>query len=183
MRRFRYGEMAMKCPNCGTENVDQARFCQSCARPLGPAYSQPQAYIASQPSQTSKAGLSGLKLAILIVVIIALLLAPIIIYTAPLSKIKVIVSHSEYSSIGVDIYIDGTLKGSVGINPGTTIVGIWSVTAGTHTVQIDRGDWYFVDNWFFDDYWDYEGPDGYADFTYAYEVGPLYTKNVRVTLT
>ena len=83
----------------------------------------------------------------------------------------------------MDVYIDGVLKGSVGVSPGTTIVGVWSVDAGTHTVQIDRGYWYYdPGGWFTDPYHYSEGPDGYADFTYAYEVGPLTTKNVYVDL-
>jgi hypothetical protein len=119
---------------------------------------------------------------ILVVVIIALVLTPVIIYTAPLSKIKVIVSHSEHSSIGVDVYIDGVLKGSIGVSPGTTTVGTWSVVAGTHTVQVDWGSWNYYVGWF-SSYWEYYEPDGYSDFTYAYEVGPLYTKDVRITLS
>lgn len=105
-----------------------------------------------------------------------------LVYTQPWSKIKVIVSHSEHGDIGVVVYIDGILKASVGISPGTTIVGVWSVNAGTHAIQIDRGAWYYHDGWL-SNYWYSESPDGVTDFTYAYQVGPLYTKNVYITLS
>jgi len=35
--------MEMKCPNCGAENQDSARFCQMCARPLQASYQTPVA--------------------------------------------------------------------------------------------------------------------------------------------
>lgn len=115
-----------------------------------------------------------------------MVLIPVLAYSMSWSKIKVIVSHSEMGSIGVNVYIDGVLKGSVGGSPGTTILGFWSVDAGSHTVQIDAGYWYtyIITHWFAPDEYvnAYEGPDGVADFTYAYDVGPLTTKNVYIDL-
>jgi uncharacterized OB-fold protein len=35
-RRFSYEAMAMRCPSCGTENPDGARFCQMCGRLVAP---------------------------------------------------------------------------------------------------------------------------------------------------
>ena len=132
-----------------------------------------------------------------VVVLLVVLSVVGLIYNQPWSKIKVIITHSEYSSINVGVYIDGVLKGSIGVSPGTSIVGVWSVNAGTHTVQIDNGHWdvspgywYTVTHWFSPDetFWvpatyNYVAQDGTADITYAYEVGPLTTKNVYFTLS
>jgi hypothetical protein len=61
----------MRCPNCGTENIDQARFCQACARPLGPAYAvmPAPAQVAQPPSKDHTA--------IIVVVVIIVILAVI----------------------------------------------------------------------------------------------------------
>lgn len=103
------------------------------------------------------------------------------------SSVRGILAHSEYGEITVNVYIDGVLKGAVGISPGVTIVGVWSVVEGTHTVQIDRGDWYvqLVEHWFSPDEYvnTYAPPDGAPDFAYDYEVGPLYTKNAYFSLS
>ncbi len=82
------------------------------------------------------------------------------------------------------MYIDGVLRASVGVSPGGwKIIGVWSVTAGTHTVSVDGGDWYYYSGgWFTDPYWYYEEPDGTPDVAYAYEVAPLNTKNAYIQL-
>ena len=41
----------MKCPQCGTENVEQARFCGKCGRELDVAPAQP---VAAQPVQQTR---------------------------------------------------------------------------------------------------------------------------------
>lgn len=172
----------MKCPKCGREVPNETSFCAVCGSPVGVAHAiatQDAQKLANERSRKTPDWL----IVCIILAVVAIIMIPVLAYSMPWSKIKVTVSHQEHGEIGVDIYIDGILKGSVGIDRGTTIVGVWSVDAGTHTVQIDSGDWYFVDNWLFADYWAYEGPDGYADFTYAYEVGPLNTKNVYITVS
>ena len=181
----------MKCPNCGTENDENAKFCQVCGWALGPAYDQ----IIIQPPTASK---SILKWILVLIVVLILVGAGVgAIYTQAWSKIKVLVTHSDYSRIGVGIYIDGVLKASVGVDPGTSIVGVWSVVAGTHTVQVDAGHWhvdpgywYTITHWLSPDEtvwvpatYTYIAADGFADITYAYGVGPLYTKNVYITLS
>jgi hypothetical protein len=104
----------------------------------------------------------------------------------PWSGSKLIIQQNQHSTIGVDVYIDGVLKASVGVGTGTMIVGVWSVVAGSHMVQVDGGDWHqgVITHQFSPDeyYWHYEGPDGTADISYAYEVGPLATENVYYDL-
>jgi len=172
--------MAMKCPKCGTENDDRSKFCQACGWALGPSYDQ-------RPVQVPTAKKTTPTWIIALVVILVLIVGGIgASYSMPWSKIKVIVTHSEYSTIGVDVYIDGVLKASIGANPGTSILGVWSVVAGTHMVQIDAGSWHqgVITHWFSPDeyYWDYVAPDGTTDVSYAYEVGPLTTKNVYMSV-
>jgi hypothetical protein len=174
-------ENYLKCPNCGTGNDDNAKFCQACRWALGPAYAQ-------RPTQVPTATRSIPIWVIVLIVVLILAGAGIgAVYSMPRSKIKVIVSHSEYSSIGVNVYIDGVLKSSTGVSPGTSILGVRSVVAGTHTVQIDCGGWYtqVITHWFSPDetVHNYVAPDGKVDITYAYEVGPLYTKNVYFALS
>ncbi len=173
-------EKNAKCPMCGRAVPETSRFCEVCGSPVGPAIAE-----MSQPGtapQQSTHKTPEWTIVVIVLVVIAVIMIPALAYSMPWSKIKIIVTHDQYSQVGVDVYIDGVMKGSVGVSPGTTIVGVWSVTAGTHTVQIDRGSWWWDEGWFSSS-WEYSEPDGHADFTYAYEVGPLYTKNVYVTLT
>jgi len=88
------GEMAMKCPNCGTENPETARFCQACARTLGPAYIQGLGTPASVPPsvqgrnprsrRTTWLVASAVAIAIVIVVLLAVVLNP---STSPVASI------------------------------------------------------------------------------------------------
>ena len=129
-------EKYLKCPKCGTGNEENAKFCQACGWALGPAYAQ-----IPVPVPTAKRSIS--TWVVVLVVVLVLLVAGIgAVYTQAWSKIKVIITHSEYSSIGVVILIDGISKALISVSPGESIVGVWSVVAGTHTVQIDRGYWY-----------------------------------------
>jgi len=197
--------MAMKCLNCGTENPEGKAFCGDCGatlpQPPPPPPVQPMQYAPAQyaPIQKKPGWLeSNWKGLVGVVVVLVILAGGLgLVYSQPWSKIKVIITNSEYSSIGVNVYIDGVLKSSTGVSPGISIVGVWSVSAGTHTVQIDNGHWdvspgywYTVTHWFSPDetFWvpttyNYVAEDGTADITYAYEVGPLYTKNVYFTLS
>jgi len=102
----------------------------------------------------------------LVVVVIVVLAIVGLIFTQPWSKIKVIVYHDSYGAIELTVYIDGVLKASTEVASGT-IVGVWSVTPGSHDVWVDRGSYMW----------------GSPDFAYTYEVGPLTTKNVYVDLS
>jgi hypothetical protein len=174
------GDMAMTCPKCGTGNDENAKVCQACGWALEPAHAQRPAQVLTDNAIQARA----LVLVIVVILVVAGVGAP---YLMPLSKIKLIVTHNEYSSIGVRVYIDGISKGLIGVSAGTSIVGVWSVVAGTHTVALDRGHWdvLLITQWPDPDEYvnNYDGPDGTVDFTYAYDVGPLYTKNVFIDLS
>jgi hypothetical protein len=173
-------EKYLKCPNCGRGVPDNVRFCEFCGRPVGDAVAQ----MSVQSPTVKKANTSWI---VVVVVVLILLGAGIgAVYSMPWSKIKLIVEQNQHGQIGVDVYINGVLKASVGIGLGTTIVGVWSVVAGSHMVQVDGGEWHqgVITHLFSPDeyYWYYEGPDGTADISYTYEVGPLSTKNVYYNL-
>ncbi|MCJ7464877.1 MAG: zinc ribbon domain-containing protein, partial [Thermoplasmata archaeon] len=166
-------EKYLKCPNCGAGNPEGKMFCGDCGAalpqppPVQPTQRTPAQY-ASIPQRPGwlESNWKGLVGVIVVLVILAGGLG--MVYSQPWSKIKVIVSHSEYSSIGVVVLIDGISKGLIAVSPGESIVGVWSVNAGTHVVQIDRGQWgvYVITHWFSpDEYVNYyEPPDGTLDF-------------------
>jgi hypothetical protein len=178
--------MEMKCPVCQSENPEGKKFCGDCGgvlpQPTVPSEEQPVLAVSTQPKGWLA---SHWKILASIAIVLVVVLASIgLIYTQSWSKIKVLVAHDEHSTIGVNIYIDGVLKASVGVSPGGwKIIGVWATTAGSHTVAIDSGAWhYYPGGWLTDPYWYYEEPDGELDFVYTYEVGPLYTKNAYVQL-
>jgi len=201
IRTWRNGmaEKYLKCPSCGAGNPEGKMFCGDCGTSLPqppPPPVQPMQPVYAQPKPNwIRSNWKGL---VSVVVVLLFVLSIVgLVYSQPWSKIKVLVTHSDYISIGVMVYIDGVLKASVGANAGTSIVGVWPVVAGSHTVEIDSGHstlipgyWYVVTHWFSPDeyFWvpdsrEVVAPDGAIDFTYTYSVGPLYTKNVYITLS
>ena len=176
----------MRCPKCGRETPDDVGFCPVCGSPVGLAYAQ-ASQEAQRVAKEKPKKLPDWVVVCIVLLVIVIVAIPTLSYSMPWSKIKVIVSHGEYGSIGVVVLIDGISKALIGVSPGESIVGVWSVDAGTHTVQLDRGYWYVqvITHWFSPDEYvnTYVAPDGTIDFTYAYEVGPLTTKNVFITLS
>ena len=65
-----YGEMAMKCPKCGREVLDNGSYCAVCGSPVGIAYAQAQ-YAIQKPSQEKK-GTSTALIVVVVVVIVAI---------------------------------------------------------------------------------------------------------------
>ena len=153
----------MKCPVCGAENLEGKKFCGDCGASIPPPAPTPSLpVVPAKPSWFA----SNRKAAIAIIVVIIVVVASVgLVYTLPLSKIKVIVTH-DGGPIKVAVYIDGELKASVDISQGTTTVGAWAVAPGTHSVWVDEGSWMW----------------GNPDFANTYDVGPLSTKNVYAIL-
>jgi hypothetical protein len=178
----------MKCPNCGTENPEGKKFCGDCGamipQPPPPPPVEPMQPTAVQPKQ-SRLSSNWRGLTALIVVLVVVFAMVGLVYSQPWSKIKVIVSSEYALQIGVEVYIDWNVKATVGVDAGTTIVGVWPVETGSHVVSLDHGTWdvsHLTDQ---PDYYypnSYDGPDGVMDFTFAYSVGPLYTKNVYISI-
>ncbi len=63
----------MRCPNCGTENPEDAKFCQKCSTPLVPGAQAPMGPMMAPPPQ--KKSNTMLIVVIVIVVVVALIVA------------------------------------------------------------------------------------------------------------
>ena len=118
-------------------------------------------------------------LEVLLVVAVFVLAVVGLIYTLPLSKIRVLVVNGYYDKIGLRVYVDGDLKADIDLDPGGDyqVVGVWSVSQGSHSVSIERGYWY-LDTSGQTDVFRYVDMDGRTDFVNTCHVGPLSTKNV-----
>ena len=114
---------------------------------------------------------SSWKRLIATVVVITLVAATIgLIYSQPLSKIKVVVYFFYSGRVGVLVYIDGNPRESPfsRTTPHDLItIGEYSVVAGIHNIQIDNGWWDGVN---------YIEPDGNMNLSRSYKVGPLFTQ-------
>lgn len=68
----------MKCPNCGAENPETAKFCQMCARELGPAYIQMAGQSAVPIPPKSKRTIILAVAAIAVIVVALIILAVVL---------------------------------------------------------------------------------------------------------
>lgn len=187
-RRNGMAEMYLKCPSCGEGNPEGQKFCGNCGVMIPPPAPPPVQPMQPRYTQPTPNWIHSNWKGLLSVVVVVLVLLSVVglVYSQPWSKIKVIVSSAyESLSVGVNIYIDGKLKGAIDIVGATTIIGVWPVRTGSHVVALDHGIW---DAWRTSDgrlhyYTDsYEPPDGKMDYAYEYSVGPLYTKNVFIDI-
>ena len=176
----------MKCPNCGTENPEGKKFCGDCGamipQPPPPPPVEPAQTTAIQPKQSwIRSNWKGLVSVVVVVLVVLSVVG--LIYSQPWSKITVLLAYNGHGQIGVSVYIDGILKASIGLNPGAgyQIAGVWPVDSGSHVVSVDHGYWENRGSTYWPD-WVYTGPDGVMDFTYDWQVGPLYTKNAFIQL-
>ena len=179
--------MAMKCPNCGTENPEGKMFCGDCGtglpQPPPPPPVQPTQPVYVQPTP-SWIGSNWKGLVSVVVVVLVVLSIVGLVYTQPWSKIKVIVSNAYTNAIGINVYIDGELKVAMDLGAGTTIIGVWPVKTGSHVVALDHGTWHVYRSGSYTYYYpnSYVSPDGTMDYAYDYSVGPFYTKNVFIDI-
>lgn len=181
--------MAAKCLVCQSESPEGKKFCAECGaefpQPEQTPEEQPIVAVSTAPKTTwCSTHLKGLfAVAIVLVVVLASIG---LIYTQPLSKVKVLVANGYHDQVGVRVYIDDDLKADVGLSPGGyQIIGVWPVRSGIHEVSIDHGFWWLDEGYSsldYDDTWNYSGPDGTNDFAYDYQVGPLYTKNAFISI-
>lgn len=159
----------MKCPECENENPEGNMFCGNC----GGALPQLQAPQEAQSSTTTSAqpmewvSYHWKELAALAIAFIVIIASLSLIYSLPVSNVRVIVSQSVHSSMQVSVHIDGVLKASVEIEQGTTIIGEWAVVPGSHTVAV------YEDTFVL----------GSPDFANTYYVGPFSTVNVNAPLS
>jgi len=165
----------MKCPICGAENPEGQKFCGSCGSAIPVPPPEPQVVeSAVAPPKQSWMRSHRTVLVVLVVVAIVVLASIGLIYTRPLSKIKILARNASGQHAYYSFLIDGVEKARGTIYPGDFVtIGAWSVKTGTHSVKADCH------------YLGQLGPslDGVYDYNFEYRVGPLSTKNVWIQLT
>ena len=96
------------------------------------------------------------------VVIAVVVLAGILSFTQPWSKVEILAYNPHQESVVLRVYLDGAFKAEVSAmqSSGYVVVAVWQVRAGTHLVEIDSGR--FIMN-ISSGQWTYEAPDGIFD--------------------
>ncbi|UCE80298.1 MAG: zinc ribbon domain-containing protein [Methanobacteriota archaeon] len=166
----------MKCPVCQIEVPNEEEHCAYCGAELPRPEQAPeeQPIVAISTIQKKPWLLTHRKVLAAAATILIVVLASIgIIYTQPLSKIKILVAHDQQSAMLVGVYIDDVHKAFVLVDTGGwKIAGVWSVTAGSHSVILVSDAEAVIDP--------FDSPPIWHSF--IYEVGPLYTKDVYIQL-
>ena len=192
----------MECPVCHSDSPEDKKFCAECGAELPQPEQVPKEEppAVAEPAEPKPRWISTHRkgLAATIVALVVVIASVGLIFTQPWSKIKVLTSTDR--AVDVDIYIDDELVAHVSVSSGGwKAVGVWSVTAGSHTVSLDAGSWYYtpsvwvpetwdwwslsyVGGYWTTDYWTYVELDGILDYTFVYEVGPLDTKDAYIPL-
>jgi len=125
--------MGMNCPNCGKENADDAKFCQTCGKPLAAYYAAAPPASGRQKQSWTAANWKAL-VAIVVVVLIVLPLAVFI----PVRITVTIINSGDHSVL---IIIDDKLMGDYGWSgsPYTTSYHeSFAVGVGPHTVVVQH---------------------------------------------
>ena len=133
MRRFQYGEMAMRCPKCGTDNPQDARFCNLCATPLyiSPVGVPPHATAPTEPEKKS-----NLPLILVVVVVVCVIVAGIIwaiSYTPKKADLTVTGFSYEWDYWSDTIHVWGTV-----VNEGNGWTDDWEHITIYVTVWFDH---------------------------------------------
>ena len=163
--------MAVKCPNCGAENPEGKKFCGDCGAVI-PQQAPLQVQSSQQgPIQYRQAWASShvRTIVALVIVFVVVILAFTLIYTQPLSKVKVLVYNSSARPIWINVTVNNHTRALVSVLHGWNIVGMWPVAAGSVIVALDYASYR-------------DDLDGVWDYAYEYLVSPLYTKNVFIEI-
>lgn len=158
----------MKCHVCGSEGSEGKKFCGDCGALL--PQSKPTKNLKFRLMSRNQGKEHPIWRIVLPVTVVLLVVFSIVgvIFTQPLSIIRVSVYNQGLYDLDVVVYVDGKEMARLIVrNHQGGIVGEWSVVQGSHHVAIDR---YYEPN--------YYGPDGVYDYSNTYRVGPLYTKDV-----
>ena len=164
----------MKCQVCGTENPEGQKFCGSCGAEIPVPPSGPQV-VESPVASPKQSWIRAHRIVVVLIVVVIVVLASIgLVYTQPLSKIKILAQNLSGYHASYSIMIDGTQKALGTIYPGDHVVeiGVWSVKTGSHSVQVDC---HFLGHLG-------SNLDGIMEYSYEYSVGPVYTKDIYITL-
>jgi len=113
-----------------------------------------------------------------VVVIAVVVLAGILSFTQPWSKVEILAYNPHQESVVLRVYLDGAFKAEVSAMQSSdyVVVAVWQVRAGTHLVEIDSGR--FIMN-ISSGQWIYEGPDGIIDSGQSELLYPFTTMKVE----
>ena len=113
-----------------------------------------------------------------VVAIAVVVLAGILSFTQPWSKVEILAYNPHQESVVLRVYLDGAFKAEVSAMQSSdyVVVAVWQVRAGTHLVEIDSGR--FIMN-ISSGQWVYEGPDGIIDSWQSELLYPFTTMKVE----
>lgn len=81
----------MKCPNCGNENNDSAKFCKSC----GASLKTDDAKIITHKKEDN----NNTKIIIAVMAVVVILLAGVLLYTSGILNTEVELQNQEYKGL------------------------------------------------------------------------------------
>lgn len=85
----------MKCPNCGNENNDSAKFCKSC----GASLKTDDAKIITHKKEDN----NNTKIIIAVMAVVVILLAGVLLYTSGILNTEVELQNQEYKGFSLDV--------------------------------------------------------------------------------
>lgn len=89
----------MRCPNCGKENADDAKFCQMCARALAPSYIAPDLVVQRTQAPKSESHTLAIVVGIVVLLVVVGAIAVMIIATAPKADLRADLSYSAANDL------------------------------------------------------------------------------------
>ena len=106
----------------------------------------------------------------LAVAVVILVVAPLLMYTQPWSKIEVLLNNRVPNEAYVAIYLDGRLMVIQFADPVDQVIGEFSLSAGSHRIGIDYS------------YVSAQDLDGRLDLMQTVSISPLSTQQVEFDL-
>lgn len=141
--------MAVRCPRCGSDNPQYARFCSVCAQPIGMGYdaSPPVTFTAEKPKKND----TMLIVAIIIVVVVVICGGIAWVFLSAVDTfadmksgyLEVTIENQRFASVSYSLYVDGDKwdSGTVPILTRLTLSGEiywWEGGEATH-LQLTYG--------------------------------------------
>ena len=105
--------LGMKCPNCGTENVDQAVACQRCGTKFAGGFAQPIGPPLAAPAKKSKV-LWIVAIVLVVIVVVGILAAYLLMNSATLSIVDFEATYNLAGDVNFVVQLEnlGTKTGT-----------------------------------------------------------------------
>lgn len=133
------------------------------------------------PTQTGRNWIESYWKAYVAIVVVAIVAIAIVglIFTQPLSRIRIILRNQEEYTATVQLYLDDKMVMSGFVLPNESkTAGVYNVKTGSHFLAIE---FYWSGNYPSGGTWG-GSFDGIPEWTHTVNVGPLFTKDVRINL-